>query len=82
MSMTAMPKRLWPWVLTYEARILSMCARGRDGIPGLEKLTGDTVDITEWLDFTLWDQVWYEHSPETGFKAGRWLSGPPNRTHT
>ena len=50
-----------------------MCARGRDGIPGLEKLTGDTVDITEWLDFTIWDRVWYEHSPETGFKAGRWL---------
>ena len=32
MSLTGMSKRLWPFVLTYEARIISMCARGRDGI--------------------------------------------------
>ena len=46
------PKRVWDFGLVYEARILSMIARGPDGIPGLEKITGDTVDITEWLDFT------------------------------
>ena len=50
-----------------------MCACCHDGIPGLEKLTWDTVDITKWLDFTIWDQVWYKHSPEKGFKPGRWL---------
>ena len=38
----------------YEAQILSIIARGKDGIPGLEKVTGDTVDITEYLDFGIW----------------------------
>ena len=32
MSLTGMSKRLWPFALTYEAQIISMCARGRDGI--------------------------------------------------
>ena len=43
--------RVWDYVLVYEAGILSIIARGQDGVPGLEKLTGDTVDITEYLDF-------------------------------
>ena len=50
MSMNNIPKRLWDFGLVYEAQILSMIARGKDGIPGLEKLMGDTCDITEWLD--------------------------------
>ena len=69
------PQRVWDFGLVYEARILSMIARGPDGIPGLEKITGDTVDITEWLDFTFWDRVWFWDDPngETGPTLGRWL---------
>ena len=73
MALLRVPKRLWCYALQYDARILSMTARGRDGIPGLERVTGDTCDITEWLDFSFYDRVWFENNPEEGFKIGRWL---------
>ena len=73
MILFRIPKRLWCFALVYDARILSMTARGRDGIPGLERITGETCNITEWLDFTFYDRVWYEDNPNEGFKPGRWL---------
>ena len=53
------PFQMWDYALVYESEILSMIARGDDLILGLEKITGETVDITEYLDFTFWDLVWY-----------------------
>ena len=49
--------RAWDYVLVYESEILSMIARGDDLIPGLKKITGETVDTTEYLDFAFWDLV-------------------------
>ena len=46
-------------VLLYKAQIISIIAKGKNGVPGLEKMTGDTVDITEYLDFVFWDFVWF-----------------------
>ena len=37
--------------ITFLFRILSIIASGKDGIPGLEKIKGDTVDILGYLDF-------------------------------
>ena len=34
-----------------------MIARGDDLILGLEKIMGETVDITEYLEFASWDLV-------------------------
>ena len=45
-------------------QILSMIARGPDGVPGLERLTGERVDITEWLNFTMWNRVWIINEPD------------------
>ena len=77
MSMNNIPIRLWDFGLAYEAQILStgMIARGKDGIPGLEKLTGDTCDIMEWLDFRFYDRVWFHDQPGEleGPKPGRRL---------
>ena len=69
------PKRLWDYLLQYEAQILSMIARGKDGIPGLKRVTGNRVDITEWLDFTMWDRVWIMDEPDGSSppKLARWL---------
>ena len=53
------PLRMWDYALVYESEILSMIPCGDDLIPGLEKITGETVDITEYLGFTFWDLVWY-----------------------
>ena len=56
MLMNNIPNRIWDFGLVHEARIFSMIARGKVGIPGLEKLTGHTCDITEWLDFGFYDR--------------------------
>ena len=53
------PKRLWDYGLIYEAGILSRVARGQKNRTGLERLTENTPDISEWLDFTFFDVVWY-----------------------
>ena len=53
------PLQAWDFALVYEVEILSMIARGDDLIPGLENITGETVDITEYLDFAFWDLIWY-----------------------
>ena len=41
----------------------------------MEKLTGDTCDITEWLNFGFYDRVWFHDQPGEleGPKPGRWL---------
>ena len=53
------PPRLWDYGLAHESGILSRVARGQDNRSGLERLTGDTPDISEWLDFSFFDLVWY-----------------------
>ena len=72
------PQRLWDYGLVYEADIISRIARGPDGRTGIEELTGDTPDISEWLDFDFYDLVWYWDAPhlpitEENPKLGRWL---------
>ena len=64
MSLTGMSKRLWPFVLTYEARITSMCARGRDGI----LRTGSLATIS---DATISQLILYR-STNTPFPLSKW----------
>ena len=73
----SVPSRLWDYGLVYEAEIMSRTCRSDDERCGLEILTGTTPDISEWLDFTFYDLVWY-HVPTndmstTGRRLGRWL---------
>ena len=44
--------------MVWEAEMYS-CTTGKDGRPALERLTGDTIDISEWLEFYLYDIVWF-----------------------
>ena len=74
MSTNNCPKRVWDYAMVYKSEILSIIARGKDGIPGLEKITGEIVDITEYLDFAFWDLVWYASNlDKEGTTIGRWL---------
>jgi hypothetical protein len=59
MRSNQVPARLWDFGLVYIAEIQSILARGVDKRPGLEKLTGETIDISEWLDFDFYDRVWF-----------------------
>ena len=58
------PRRLWDYGLVYESEVLSRISRGHSERPGLEELTGNTVDISEWLDFSFYDLVWYWDKPK------------------
>jgi hypothetical protein len=53
------PKRLWDYGLVYEAKILSRISRGPGLRPGLETVTGRSVDISKYTDFEFYDLVWY-----------------------
>ena len=53
------PKRLWDFGLIYESELLSRMARGCNKQSGYEEVTGDIPDISEWLDFELYDLVWW-----------------------
>ena len=72
------PKRLWDYGLVYMAEILSITARGSNQRPGLEEIMGQTVDISEWLDFEFYDPVWYWDEKKTVMTdeqgiVSRWL---------
>ena len=47
---------------------------------GLEKVTGETPDVSEYVDFSFYDWCWYKENAGMGeMKLGRWL-GVSHRT--
>ena len=72
------PPRLWDYGLVYETNILNRIPRGREQRTGIEIVTGETPDISEWLDFEFYDRVWYYdqkkiESDGSGRRLARWL---------
>ena len=69
------PKRVWDFGMVYESEILSRISRGHDGRTFMERITGDTLDISEWTDFEFYDLCWYWDTPNDREKPklGRWL---------
>ena len=51
-------KRVWYFGMVSEAETYSLTA-GKDGLPDLERLTGDTIDISEWLEFEFYNLAWF-----------------------
>ena len=74
------PTRLWDYAMVHITKLMNMTARGRNGRTGHEEITGDTPDISEYVDFDFYDWVWYWDTPdkENSPKIGRWL-GPSHR---
>jgi hypothetical protein len=54
---------------------MSRIASGSDGRTGIERITGETPDISEWLDFDIYDLVWIWDNPnsEANPRLARWL---------
>jgi hypothetical protein len=42
---------------------------------GHEEVTGDTPDISEYIDFGFYDWVWYWDTPDIRKRAPRWDNG-------
>ena len=69
------PKRVWDFAIVWEGEILSRICRHGNQFTGIERVTGDTPDISEWLDFEFYDIVHYWDVPNDwdNPKIGRWL---------
>ena len=70
-----MKRCLWDFVLMHQAEVMSRTWNRQTGRTGVESITGDTPDISEWIDFEMYDKVWYWDSPhqEDNPLPGRWL---------
>ena len=77
MAAKGVPSRLWDYGLVYESEILSRISRAPNERSGIEQLTGETPDISEWLDFSFYDLVWYHvasnNTSTDPRQLGRWL---------
>ena len=72
-------KRIRGFGLVYESELLSRMACGIVRKTGYEEVTRDTVDISEWFDFEMYDLVYWidrPSKPDTSDdvrRLGRWL---------
>jgi hypothetical protein len=70
------PLRLWDYGMVYETELMS-CTSVSGERTGIEEVTGNTPDISEWLDFSLYDWVWIcqnrVNSMEENPVLARWL---------
>ena len=57
MTFTGAPGRLWDYGITHESEIMSRTARGPEERTGIERITGNTPDISEWTDFSFYNLV-------------------------
>ena len=77
MAQKTVPKRIWDFGLVYVSEIMQRSANSIYGLHGrcpLEELTGETPDITEYLDFGFYDWCWFKENAGLGPEAlGRWL---------
>jgi Reverse transcriptase (RNA-dependent DNA polymerase) len=71
------PRRLWDYGIVWVCEVMSLTANSNFALEGrtpLEQLTGETPDISEYLDFGFYDYVWYRDNAGVGDnKFGRWL---------
>ena len=65
--------------MVVESKILTQMARGQDCRTRYEEVTGQTAEISEWLDFEFYDLVyWYDIPNKPGLSdnvriLARWL---------
>ena len=71
------PRKLGDYGFKWVSETMSMTytsAGGLDGSIPITKVTGDTTDISEYLDFGFYDQVWYRDNAGLGpTMPGQWL---------
>ena len=77
MFRTYCPRALWNYGIPYVANIMQITASFAAGLQGrtpLEALTGETPDISQYLDFGLYYRVWFKEDAGLGdIKLGRFL---------
>ena len=71
-------KQLWDYGIKWVCEVMQHTASTSGDLSGrttLEQLTGETPEISEYLDFTFYDCCWYNDNAGLGeTKLGHWLS--------
>ena len=69
------PMRLWDYGFKFESEIMIRTSRHPGERTAYEKITGETPDISEWMDYDFYDWVYYWDSPgdTDNPNIGRWL---------
>jgi hypothetical protein len=71
------PRKLWDYGVRWTTQVMQRTSTQAGGLRGacpLEDVTGETVDISEYLDFGFYDHVSYKENAGLGMTAiGRWL---------
>ena len=77
MTRKNVPRRLWDYGLKWTCEIMQRTALDAGNLRGrtsLEKVTGETPDISDYLDFSFYDWCWYKNNAGLGeSQIGRWL---------
>ena len=76
MVKSKVPRRLWDYGLVWVCNTSQLTASDAGFLKGrtaLEEITGDTPDISEYLDFDFYAWVWYNDAKGGDNLKGRWL---------
>lgn len=77
------PEALWDYGFRWVSETSSLTHTSAGGLNGcipITQVTGETADISEYLDFGFYDEVWYkDNAGLSPFEPGRWL-GVSHRT--
>ena len=77
MMKRSVPKRLWDYGLRWVVEIMQRTTSSAGNLhdcTGLEKVTGETPEISEYVDFSFYDWCWYKENAGMGeMKLDRWL---------
>ena len=71
------PNEFWDYGLKWVSETMSLTHNSAGNLNGqipLTQVTGETADISEYLDFGFYDEVWYkDNAGLSPFQPGRWL---------
>ena len=77
------PKEIWDYGIRWVSETMSLTYSSAGSLEGsipLTAVTGETSDISEYLDFGFYDRIWFkDNAGLSPFEPGRWL-GVSNRT--
>jgi hypothetical protein len=77
------PEAMWDYGMKWVTETSSLTHTSAGSLEGcipLTQVTGDTADISEYLDFGFYDEVWYkDNAGSSPYEPGRWL-GVSHRT--
>ena len=71
------PRKLWNYGVSWVSEVMSMTHSSEKSVNGgipLRNVTGETVDISKYLDFGFYEKFWFkDNSGLSPSEPGRWL---------